>query len=306
MRGKNSVELSVSGLSSGAFAAVQYHVAYSADLMGVGVIAGGPYWCAMGTIGFATTACMTEPELISLNLLWGATTIAANLGKINATSNLANSKVYLYSGTNDTVVNPQVVQKAAEYYGKYINSSNIVTQYKIPSEHGFPTLNYGINCATLGSPFVLNCNFDAAGALLNTIHGKLQAPAKTASGQLVAFNQSPFVSDLSSSGMAPQGYIYYPSACNVSAPTNCTRLHVALHGCEQAYAEVGDAFTAHAGYNYWAESNNIIVLYPQTAPTTMNPDECWDWWGYTNEAYATQSGVQMAAIRGMIRHFIGV
>lgn len=49
----------------------------------------------------------------------------------------------------------------------------------------------------------------------------------------------------------------------------------------------------------------IIILYPQAAPTTMNPDECWDWWGYTNEEYAFQSGVQNAAMRAMIRHFIG-
>jgi len=285
---------------------VQYHVAYSGDLLGVGVIAGGPYWCAMGTIGFATTACMTDPQLIDLNLLWGATAIAANLGKINATSNMANARIYLYSGTNDTVVNTQVVEKAGQYYAKYVtNSSNIVTEWKIPSEHGFPTLNYGINCATLGSPFVLNCNFDAAGAVLNTVHGKLKARSSTAKGQLIAFNQSPFVSNLESSGLAPQGYIYYPTACSTSIPSNCTRLHIALHGCEQTVAEVGNAFTANAGYNYWAESNNIIMLYPQAAATTMNPDECWDWWGYTNEAYATQSGVQMAAIRAMVRQFIG-
>jgi hypothetical protein len=79
-RGSTPVQLSVSGLSSGAFAAVQYHVAFSGDLLGVGVIAGGPYWCAMGTLAYATTACMTQPELIDLTLLWGATTVAANLG----------------------------------------------------------------------------------------------------------------------------------------------------------------------------------------------------------------------------------
>ena len=38
-QGKNSV----SGLSSGAFMTVQFHIAHSADLVGAGVIAGGPY-----------------------------------------------------------------------------------------------------------------------------------------------------------------------------------------------------------------------------------------------------------------------
>lgn len=37
---------SVSGVSSGAYMAVQLHVAYSETFMGVGSIAGGPYFCA--------------------------------------------------------------------------------------------------------------------------------------------------------------------------------------------------------------------------------------------------------------------
>ena len=36
--------LSVSGISAGGFASVQFHVAYSKDVIGAGVIAGGPYW----------------------------------------------------------------------------------------------------------------------------------------------------------------------------------------------------------------------------------------------------------------------
>src|SRR3954454_824671 len=37
---------SISGLSSGAFMAVQFATAWSSVIKGVGVIAGGPYWCA--------------------------------------------------------------------------------------------------------------------------------------------------------------------------------------------------------------------------------------------------------------------
>lgn len=39
-------ETSVSGISSGAFMAVQFAVAHSAAVKGVGVTAGGPYFCA--------------------------------------------------------------------------------------------------------------------------------------------------------------------------------------------------------------------------------------------------------------------
>jgi hypothetical protein len=42
-------ESSLSGISSGAFMAVQIGVSWSSIVKGVGVIAGGPYYCAQAT-----------------------------------------------------------------------------------------------------------------------------------------------------------------------------------------------------------------------------------------------------------------
>ena len=56
-------KVSVSGISSGGFMAHQFHVAHSGNLMGVGIIAGGPYHCAQGDVmrGMLTcTAFMAE------------------------------------------------------------------------------------------------------------------------------------------------------------------------------------------------------------------------------------------------------
>jgi hypothetical protein len=39
-------ESSISGVSSGAFMAVQFGTAWSSVIKGVGVVAGGPFWCA--------------------------------------------------------------------------------------------------------------------------------------------------------------------------------------------------------------------------------------------------------------------
>lgn len=50
-------QTSVSGLSSGGFMAVQFSVAYSAIIMGAGIIAGGPYYCAQGDIDIAIRKC---------------------------------------------------------------------------------------------------------------------------------------------------------------------------------------------------------------------------------------------------------
>src|SRR4051794_11105406 len=50
----DTTQISVSGLSSGGFMAVQFEVAYSASLKGAGAIAAGPYDCAQDNSTTAT------------------------------------------------------------------------------------------------------------------------------------------------------------------------------------------------------------------------------------------------------------
>jgi poly(3-hydroxybutyrate) depolymerase len=48
----------------------------------------------------------------------------------------------------------------------------------------------------------------------------------------------------------------------------------------QDFKKVNDAYINHAGYNRWADTNGIIVLYPQAAASSgipLNPNGCWDW-----------------------------
>ena len=57
----DKTQTTVSGLSSGGFMAVQLHVAYSATFAkGAGVVAGGPFYCAEGSIVNATGRCMAN------------------------------------------------------------------------------------------------------------------------------------------------------------------------------------------------------------------------------------------------------
>lgn len=50
-------QVSVSGVSSGGFMAHQFHVAHSKDIIGSGVIAGGPYYCAKDSYMRGLTVC---------------------------------------------------------------------------------------------------------------------------------------------------------------------------------------------------------------------------------------------------------
>jgi hypothetical protein len=95
--------------------------------------------------------------------------------------------------------------------------------------------------------------------------------------------------------MATTGWIYMPQAC--AAGANC-RLHVVLHGCKQNTADIGQQYVRNTGYNRWADTNGIVVLYPQTSTQATN--SCWDWWGYDNAAYARKASPQMAAVKAMV------
>lgn len=96
--------ISVSGMSSGAYFAVQFHVAFSKSIMGVGVIAGGPYYCAKNNLETALTACTINPELISVQELVVITYDTAATFTIDPPVHMKDDQVYIFTGLYDHVV----------------------------------------------------------------------------------------------------------------------------------------------------------------------------------------------------------
>jgi len=262
--------------------AVQLHVAHSAMVKGAAAIAGGPYYCAMGSVWTAYFNCTTPgwwTPLPRAALLKSLTDGFAQSGRIDATTHLAGAPVWLFSGTNDHTVLPEVVRELQAYYALYGVKAKLVADK--PAGHAMVTEDAGNkDCAATKDPYINDCDYDAAGELLQHLLGPLKPPAQAR--PVLEFDH---------------GFVYVPQACEKE---RC-RVHVAFHGCRQSASEVGDRFAREAGYNRWAESNRLIVLYPQVkASFPSNPRGCWDWWGYTNAAYATKDGVQIRAVRAML------
>jgi poly(3-hydroxybutyrate) depolymerase len=302
--GADPARTSVSGLSSGAFMAVQYDVAYSSTTRGVGVVAGGPYNCAFVNLGGIGT-CMLGAPLGSAS--YEAALGFAAIGQIDPVENLAKSKVYLFSGTNDPVVKQSVVDSVRDFYRlANVPAANLVYVNNVASGHAFISPWFGNLCATTAPPFVNECRvessglYDQPGAILTQIYGSLNAKSKTLSAKPVAFDQTEFVSP--ATGMAATGYLYIPSSCQNTTARNCA-VHVVFHGCKQGAGEAGDAVYGKAGYNEWADANGVVILYPQVDPTEIpdNPEGCWDWWGYTGLNFQTQSGQQLSAVHAMVQ-----
>ena len=310
--------VTVSGLSSGAFMAVQMHTAFSDRLQGAGVVAGGPYYCAEGDLSKALTTCMRptampmampEPEPISMPIpvlsgppdgreLAAMARRFADEGQIDPTSNLMDDSIYLFSGTMDYTVYTSVVDATRDFYEALGVPSNKVEYIQsIPAGHAFITTAQGNQCFLTLSPYINDCDYDQAGDILKHLLGELNPPSATLSGQFVEFYQDEFTDNPNAHGMAHKGYVYIPKTC---ANGEACKLHIALHGCQQSYEKIGDKYYTHTGYNEWADSNNIVVLYPQAHAMSGNPNGCWDWWGYTNNEYAFKTGSQTSAIMKMV------
>lgn len=291
--------ITVSGVSAGAFMAGQLHVAHSSVFGGAGFIAGGPYWCASGSITKALGPCMSGGDIGLGNLLAYARDQDAH-GTIDTLDNLADDTVWVFHGALDTVVSKDVALATSSFYEGLLAPENITFVADVEASHGVPTLDIGVACDTVASPYLNACAYDAAGELLQALSGPLNERV-TATGQLLSIAQ-PGAAD---ANMQKSAFLYVPVAC--ASGERCG-IHVALHGCMQSAEVIGDVYAAGAGFNEWAESNNLLVLYPQVASSKfapLNPKGCWDWWGYTGDAYATRAGPQIAVVKATLDFLAG-
>lgn len=305
---------SVSGISSGAYMAGQFEMAEARIVTGAAIIAGGPYGCSESVFADAMpgagTAFLNLSKAVNgcmLDLLsvWGvgdpdalaekAKKRAAE-GEIGPLSDIVTDKVYLFSGQSDHTVMPAIVDDAAKFYAKLgLPSSNIKFVSNLPAGHAFVTEDAGGECSRSGEPYVVDCDYDQAGDLLRHIYGALKPRDATATGDYVTFSQEPYIAGLNT-GLASEGVVYIPQACRSGG---CS-IHIAFHGCAQNQQTVGDAFIKTTGFARWADTNKLIVVFPQVATSALNPQGCWDWWGYTGRDYLTKKAPQIIAVTKML------
>jgi poly(3-hydroxybutyrate) depolymerase len=306
---------SVSGLSSGGYMAGQFHVAYSKTVIGAGIVAAGPFGCAKSAgadalpffpaalalnAAQAQGGCMADTlsgfGVLDSGRLVGIAQAMEQDGKIDPLENLKRGKVYLYSGQNDRTVTAAVVRAARDFYlAAGIPAKNVDFVSDKPGGHAFSTDGAGAACEKSALPDVNDCRYDQAGDILRFIYGALEPKGRAEAADFKPFDQSAFAS--SDASLAREGVVYAPPACR--AEGRC-RVHVVFHGCQQSRAEAGDAVIRESGFADWAASNNIVVLFPQVASSTLNPKSCWDWWGYTGLDYLSKDAPQMKAVAGML------
>lgn len=285
--------ITVSGLSAGAQMAHQLHLAWSDLFSGAALIAGGPFGCAAGTVATAFARCMgTTGAGLPLDEFTGLIRSGAADGRLADLTGLDGDRIWLFHGALDTTVHVGVSDALADLYAALAPAADIAYVRDVAAAHTLPARGRGQSCDVPQSPFVGDCDYDAAGELLSFLYPGLRVPG--AEPVTVTELLQVDLPGAAGVGLAEAAYLFVPEAC--SAEGGSCALHLVLHGCAQSAVQVGTAFIEQSGYLAWADANDIVLAFPQVAPGPANPYACWDWWGYTGEAYLWREAPQMRVL----------
>ncbi len=180
-----------------------------------------------------------------------------------------------------------------------------------PANHGWESPDGEVACGTAASPYMIACNkgarpYDSVKTWMTQFFGRLEprndGPAR---GTLRRFDQTEFGATAANS-LDTNGYVFVPAACARGASCG---LVLALHGCLQNQALIGQKFVTESGIDAWADGNRVVVLYPYAVqaqgPNPYNPQGCWDWWGYDDPNYALRGGTQLSIVYRMVERVMG-
>lgn len=288
----NIQRVALAGISSGAFMAIQYQIAYPEDLIGVGSLAGGTWNCSQGKWQIARDQCMKQPDKIDLNQLFNKLENLKNNQQIGNLNLIKNHRIFLFQGQGDTVINPKSVDHLKKFLDVF--SPTILKKSDINSGHGYPTLKTTQACDQNQIPWLVNCNYDLSAEMLTWFFGPLENKEKAKEESLWAFDQNELSS--TQTKVADNGHIYIPQACHKKS---CDAL-IMLHGCLMGPALLGTQFIHGTELNDWAEANNLVVVYPATTRSLGNPNGCWDWFAYTGEDFLSRSAPQILFLNRII------
>ena len=296
-------QVTVSGLSSGAFMAHQIHVAYSDRIKGQDdggrtlrlfrrpAMSGGDGVLLVAQRPMQLARLCLDRQLAEARRIW-----PVGKPKIpnRATLQRATSQVYIARGARDLVVGNPQTQGLHDFYVKAgVPEGNIAMACSTGeacsfSGHAVVTPNGPRKCSDNEHPFLNKCDEqNVPDEILKLFYaaklGRWNPPSQTLTGQLIAFSQDKELENLKDIDtrkhhLAETGYLYVPKVCR---ERQCP-VHVAFHGCVQSEAVLAandkeirrlrpgeahnNSFVRDAGYNASADANGIIILYPQADP----------------------------------------
>lgn len=308
----------LTGEGSGAFAAVQFQMAWPRLTRGVGVQGGGAYNCAGGSLHSAALTCTcptsAQPSSAPLGLMpatqphhclvmppqimarRGTDSVRAQKRESHTRQSLRHHRLWWHAAPGSTGSAPAVTEALGPFYAHW--GVRPAQRRQWPSDQGF-----------------------SSAALDDMMRWLSRSPQAKPAGsthpdRLQAFDQTPYRQAGRFDGLGEQGWVYVPPRCD-RQPGAC-RVQVVFHACEARPPLAGDGLTERQ--MAWAETLGLVLLYPRVEASVgtagqrprHNPMACWDFWGYTQEeqdagrleqapAHLRRDAPQLAAVHRMVQ-----
>lgn len=269
----------VSGVSSGAYMAGQMHVAYSTHFSGAALIAGGPYYCARGSVELGLYTCAESLPLTNINVPL-LEQITGNWSDVvnDPISAIKGQPVWVHHGSLDYTVWGRVTEALVAYYEYF--GANVLYHNNTVTNHAWISPFGTVECDLMESPYIANCGWDMEELFLTQLFGAVNpSTGGSLTGTLYSYSQdfyinatwAPTYTTAAEMDMYSEGFLYVPTYC----VNNTCRLMVVFHGCKQGYPEVQLDLVNYGNVNQYADTNAFVVLYPQAQASSMigpNPE----------------------------------
>jgi poly(3-hydroxybutyrate) depolymerase len=307
-RGGNGADVTLSGVSSGAAMAVQYAVAHSASVAGVGAIAGPAWGCARGSLSRAMNTCMCGTDAIAPRL--DAARELASRGKIDTLAAsgqpLALKRAYVFHSRADGTVHVPSANANIAFLAGFIGEPPVsdwgnAADGSDAAGHGIIAPGGSDACRADGreTSYVRSCGGeDNAGKLFHALFdppGTAFDPGKRVadvpSTEVWPFSQTALIAPLKAgtevAADTTEPAVWWPwlqvpansprrqnfdmaDTGYLYVPPACRKAGSAcrVHVALHGCKQNAKDFAASAGYNNWADHYRVIVVYPAIKPDT--------------------------------------
>jgi len=290
--------------------AVQHLFAFSSVVDGAAIAAGSPYGC--GALPNEMLACYTGPVDIQGSIAYARWREAR--GEIDSLENLA-KPILLFNGREDYTVYIDVMRAVSKQLQALAPSFQIEQRFRTNAAHVWSVDNGPCSCGSCIVPGadspeccdVNNCGYELSADMLRHFFGELSEPAATDSSSLWWYDQHAYIPQgwnetWVSHGLWKWGFAYVPKSC-LGMLSSC-RIHVHYHGCIGKKWFRRHLWSRLLGVDNFAETNRLIVLYPQAAGDKQTGVGCWNWLSTKSDPhFDTQKSVQLRTVMAIVQDF---
>lgn len=256
---------------------------------------------------------MTTSQEYNVNNVFPDIQNYSSRGLIDSTQNLKNKPLYIYAGSRNWLFAPEMSLRARQVFEPYIDNPNSIRTVVQEANLTLPTNrpDYPLCDAPPNQLSLSNCGFSGALDALQFLLGPnaVRAPSPSLNLEpLLTFDQAEFFYGINGSNpngrhdMDTVGFLYVPRICQ-NNQVEC-HLHFFFHGCNVGREFVGGEHVRNSGFLEVAETNGIIMVFPQVLASQENDIGCWDTYGFTGPLYATKAGAQVTVVRNMLSRFL--